>query len=77
MLGASHTPAGKGNESPTRYTRFQRPPNTVNVQGNHGQSAADDDALGKDIGRHVQDAVDEAVAKQIRIQMRPGGLLKR
>jgi hypothetical protein len=32
VLGASHTPAGKENESPTRYTRFQRPPNTVNVR---------------------------------------------
>lgn len=49
---------------------------TVNVQGNPGSSLADHDALGKNIARHVSDAVDQAVAKQLRTQMRPGGLLK-
>ncbi|MEH2542809.1 hypothetical protein [Bradyrhizobium sp. AZCC 1699] len=49
----------------------------VTVQGSPGASQADHDALGKVIGRHVQDAVDAAVVKQLRTQMRPGGLLKR
>ncbi|MEH2517559.1 hypothetical protein V1279_003132 [Bradyrhizobium sp. AZCC 1610] len=49
----------------------------VTVQGSPGSSQADHDALGKVIGRHVQDAVDAAVVKQMRTQMRPGGLLKR
>ena len=38
----------------------------VTVQGNAGSSPADHDALGKAIGRHVQDAVDAAVVKQMR-----------
>jgi hypothetical protein len=48
----------------------------VTVTGSPGSSQADHDALGKAIGRHVQHAVDAAVVKQLRTQMRPGGLLK-
>ncbi|MGY3575291.1 hypothetical protein [Bradyrhizobium sp. USDA 4504] len=49
----------------------------VTVQGNPGQSSADHQAMGQKIGRQIEPTIRQIVVKEVRAQMRPGGILKR
>jgi Holliday junction resolvase-like predicted endonuclease len=48
----------------------------VTVQGSPGASQADHEAMGRTIASQIEPAIRGIVAKELRIQMRPGGILR-
>jgi hypothetical protein len=69
---ASVAPAG----APGSMSSVVHAPISINVQGGSQGPQADAD-LAAQIGRHVEGAVRGVVAKELRTQMRPGGILTR
>ena len=68
--GAPNAPMIGGNQTTIAPTI------AVTVQGSPGASAADHQRMGETIGKQIEPAIRSIIAKELRTQMRPGGILR-